>query len=82
MCVFIVYTYDMIYIYIYIYIYISVSIYIVCIVYNFLLMFCLIWSHLLKKSLLENFIFCAVLLPEKVNSSCKSSNDGEPLSST
>ena len=22
-----------------------------------------IWSHLLKKSLMENFIFCAVLFP-------------------
>ena len=31
---------------------------------------------------MENFIFCAVLLPEKVNRSCKYSYDGEPLSST
>ena len=23
-----------------------------------------IWSHLLKKPLMENFIFCAVLLPK------------------
>ena len=27
-----------------------------------------IWSHLLKKSLMENFIFCAVLEPEKSKS--------------
>ena len=27
-----------------------------------------IWSHLLKKSLMENFIFCAVLEPENSNS--------------
>ena len=25
-----------------------------------------IWSHLLKKSLMENFIFCAVDLPTKI----------------
>ena len=26
-----------------------------------------IWSHLLKKSLIENFFFCAVLLSSKYN---------------
>ena len=26
-----------------------------------------IWSHLLNKSLMENFIFCAVVVVEKVN---------------
>ena len=26
-----------------------------------------IWSHLLKKSLMENFIFCAVIFLEDVN---------------
>ena len=25
-----------------------------------------IWSHLLKKSLMENFIFCAVILEERL----------------
>ena len=32
-----------------------------------ILSFLQIWSHLLKKSLMENFIFCAVLPPLKGN---------------
>ena len=31
-----------------------------------ILSFLRIWSHLLKKSLMENFIFCAVLVKEEV----------------
>ena len=30
-----------------------------------------IWSHLLKKSLMENFIFCAVTLADFALTSCE-----------
>ena len=30
-----------------------------------------IWSHLLKKSLMENFIFCAVLLDHEKDTHCR-----------
>ena len=29
-----------------------------------------VWSHLLKKSLMENFIFCAVMVPISSRSIC------------
>ena len=34
-----------------------------------------IWSHLLKKSLKENFIFCAVLAQQPVTTSCNQFDD-------
>ena len=33
-----------------------------------------IWSHLLKKSLMENFIFCVVMLTSFLNSTSKVSS--------
>ena len=39
--------------------------------------FARIWSHLLKKSLMENFIFCAVTLDSLIES--QSVNDIEKL---
>ena len=33
--------------------------------YDQICSFLWIWSHLFKKSLMENFIFCATILPEK-----------------
>ena len=35
--------------------------------YDQIFIFLRIWSHLLKKSLMENFIFCAVIVEETLN---------------
>ena len=34
-----------------------------------------IWSHLLKKSVIENFIFCAVMLTKKIIAGAVNQND-------